>query len=271
MAASAWDTYASLYDQAQGETGDDAHALVYDPLISQMIGDVADKRVLDAGCGNGYWTRRLARRAKAVVGIDSAVELVKIARAKDNPDNVRYEILDLTGELNLEDETFDLILCSMVLHYVPSIGCTVAQFKRLLAHNGDVVICVQHPVYQYHYRAQALAGQRSSVFPQTVSYFQQASLAQVTMFGKMEVLTYNRTIEDYVTTFTSHGFVLTDLREPQFSEALLEAIPRYREVSEVPRVILMKFRKNSDPTQPFDTRNLPGIQLSVATLTGWQN
>jgi SAM-dependent methyltransferase len=244
MAASAWDTYASLYDQAQGETGDDAHALIYDPLIGQLLGDVAGKRVLDAGCGNGYWTRRLARTAKAAVGIDSAAELVKIARAKDNPDNVRYEILDLTGELNIEGGTFDLILCSMVLHYIPSIECAAAQFNRLLAGDGNVVICVQHPIYQYHYRAQALAGQHSPVFPRTVSYFQQASLTQVTMFGTMEVLTYNRTVEDYVTTFTRHGFVLTDLREPRFSEALLQAIPRYREVSEVPRVILMKFRKN---------------------------
>lgn len=246
MPISVWDTYASLYDEVQGETGDVAHELVYDPLISQLIGDVRGKRALDAGCGNGCWSRRLASRAKSVVGIDSSEALIRIAQTKDNPDNVRYEVRDLTGELGLEEGSFDLVLSSMVLHYIPSIESAVSQFSRLLADGGEVVICVQHPMYQYHYRAQALAGKHSSVFPHTVSYFEHAPLTQVTLFGKMEVPTFNRTIEDYVTTFTRHGFVLTGLREPQFSEALLDAMPRYRDVREVPRVILMKFRKDSD-------------------------
>jgi ubiquinone/menaquinone biosynthesis C-methylase UbiE len=245
MPVSVWDMYASLYDEVQGETGDVAHELVYDPLISQLAGDVAGKRVLDAGCGNGCWSRRLAGRAKSVVGVDSSAALIKIAQAKDNPDNVRYEVRDLTGELGFEDGSFDLILSSMVLHYIPSIESAISQLSRLLADSGEAVICVQHPMYQYHYRAQALAGKHSPVFPHTVSYFEHAPITQVTLFGKMEVPTYNRTVEDYVTTFTRHGFVLTELREPQFSEALLEAMPRYREVSEVPRVILMKFRKDS--------------------------
>jgi ubiquinone/menaquinone biosynthesis C-methylase UbiE len=245
MPISVWDMYASLYDEVQGETGDVAHELVYDPLISQLTGDAAGKRVLDAGCGNGCWSRRLARRAKSVVGIDSSAALIKIAQTKDNPDNVRYEVRDLTGELGLEEGSFDLILSSMVLHYIPSIESAVSQLSRLLADSGEIVICVQHPMYQYHYRAQALAGKHSPVFPHTVSYFEHAPITQVTLFGKMEVPTFNRTIEDYVTTFTRHGLVLTELREPQFSEALLEAMPRYREVSEVPRVIVIKFRKDS--------------------------
>jgi ubiquinone/menaquinone biosynthesis C-methylase UbiE len=244
MTSSAWDKYATLYDKVQGETGDIAHELIYDPQINQLVGDASGKRVLDAGCGNGCWSRRLAKQAKSVIGIDYSTELIKIAQTKQNPDNVSYQVQDLTGELDFGRGSFDLILSSMVLHYIPSIELTVSQFSKLLADSGEAVICVQHPMYQYHYRAQALAGKQSAVFPRTVSYFQRIPLTQVTLFGKMELPTYNRTLEDYVTTFIRHNFVLTGLHEPQFSEALLDAMPRYREVSEVPRVVLMKFMKS---------------------------
>lgn len=242
---SAWDINASLYDEVQGETGDAAHELVYDPEICDLIGDVTDKRVLDAGCGNGCWSRRLARKAKSVTGVDSSSELVKLAREKANPGNVQYEAQDLTEELGFEDESFELILSSMVLHYMPSLDTAVAEFSRVLADNGEALICVQHPMYQYHYRAQARAGKESPIFPSTIGYFDRTPLKQVTLFGKMEVPTYNRTLEDYICIFAANHFVLTDLREPQFTEELLEVMPRYREVSEVPRVVIMKFRKSS--------------------------
>lgn len=240
---SAWDANALLYDEVQGETGDTAHEIIYDPEISQLLGDTTGKRVLDAGCGNGCWTRRLAKQAKSVTGVDSSTELIKLARAKANPENVQYSAHDLTERLTFEDESFELVLSSMVLHYLPSLDITIAEFSRVLASNGEAIVCVQHPMYQYHYRAQARAGKESSIFPRTIGYFDRGSLKQITLFGKIEVPTYNRTLEEYVRIFSTNSFVLTDLREPQFTEEFLEVMPRYREVSEVPRVIIMKFRK----------------------------
>ena len=241
--ASAWDMHASLYDEIQGETGDAAHELVYDPVINEVIGSVTGRRILDAGCGNGCWARRLAGRASTVIGVDASAELIKLARAKVNPTNVRYEVQNLTDKLPFQDGSFDLILSSMVLHYVPSLTTMVAEFDRLLASEGEVVICVQHPMYQYHHRALATAGKLSPVFRYTVGYFDHLPLKQVTLSGKIEVPTYNRTLEDYVQIFVNGDFVLTALREPQFTEELVEVMPRYRALMEVPRVVILKFSK----------------------------
>lgn len=240
---SSWDTYASLYDKIQGETGDVAHRLIYDPEINELIGSVDGKRVLDAGCGNGCWTRRLAKNAVFVTGIDSSAQLIKVAKSKTNPDNVDYKVQDLMGKLDFKDKSFDLILSSMVLHYMASLTDTVAELSRILKDNGEVVICVQHPIYQYHYRAQATAGKVSTAFPHTIGYFDKTPVEQVTLFGKAKLLTYNRTIEDYISLFTKHHFVLTDLREPQFTDEFIRIMPRYKDIIEIPRVIILKFRR----------------------------
>src|SRR6267154_5830862 len=48
--------------------------------------------VLELGCGNGYFTRELARSGADVVAIDVSSELLEIARGNCSAPNVRYEI-----------------------------------------------------------------------------------------------------------------------------------------------------------------------------------
>lgn len=239
-----WDVYARVYDETQGETGDPAHQFLFDPAIRELLKDVTGKVILDAGCGNGYWARRLSSKAKQVVGIDASKELIQIARSKNNPVNVKYEIMDLTGKLDFSDETFDLILSSMVLQYVPSLENIAAEFQRILKSKGEVVICMQHPIYQYHFRAQAMIGKRSEIFPDTAGYFGRKFIKQKVLSGKALVDYFNRPLRDYLQPFLNKDFVLIDFEEPEFTEEILEKTPQYKVISEIPRVALLKFRKD---------------------------
>ncbi len=55
------------------ENGDINRELITDPNLMDVIGDVTGQDVLDAGCGNGYLTRRLARRGAHMTGVDSSI------------------------------------------------------------------------------------------------------------------------------------------------------------------------------------------------------
>lgn len=238
-----WDEFADIYDEAQGETGDLAHSMVYDPVIQDVLGDIAGKTVLDAGSGNGCWARRLhSQGAAQVLGVDYSAELVRIAAAKQNPENIHF-VVGGVNALGIADGRFDTVLSSMVLHYIKDIEPVAQEFARVLKPNGEAVICVQHPTYQYHHRAQERAGKPTSIFSETLGYFTVGAMTQVTLAGRARLMTYNRTIEAYVKPFLAHGLLLADLREPQFTEAFLEAMPQYREVAESPRVLVVKFLK----------------------------
>lgn len=240
-----WNSYADLYDEVQGNTGDIAHQLIYDPKISEMLGNLNNKVVLDAGCGNGYWTRKLAKHAKKVIGIDSSKKLITIAKTKINPKNIDFRIMDLTKKLDFADNTFDTILSSMVLNYVSTLKMVALEFRRILKPTGNLIICVQHPIYQYHYRAQEKVGKKSSTFPVTLGYFDRKPLKQITLFGKAVLEIYNRPLEDYIHAFIKNNFILSGFSEPEFTKELLEKNPRYKEVKEIPRVVIMKFTKKT--------------------------
>ncbi|MBI4226077.1 class I SAM-dependent methyltransferase [Candidatus Roizmanbacteria bacterium] len=238
-----WDKQADLYDELQGEKGDVSHQLLFDPAIEKMLGDVAHKTILDAGCGNGYWSRRLAKKAKKVIAIDSSVRLIEIAKAKNNQANIEYQIMTLGEALKFGDKTFDLILSSMVLHYVPNLNTVASEFNRILKTRSKVIICVQHPLYQYHFRAQEIAGKKNNYFPKTVGYFDRIQLKQVTLFGKAILDIHNRPMEDYLRPFFKSGFALTDFSEPEFTKELLDKNPRYQALKEIPRVLIFQFIK----------------------------
>lgn len=239
-----WNNVASVYSKGQSETGDPLHQHMIDPEIFEILGNVAGKTILDAGCGNGYWVRRLALQAKKVIGIDSSSELISDAKSAKNPKNVEYRIADLLKSIDLPDSYFNIILSSMVFHYLSSIENATAEFKRVLKPNGRIILTVQHPIYQYHFRAQAMAGGDSGPFPDPVGYFDRKIVEQTIMSGKLKIEIFNRPLSDYIRLFLRQGFALIDFAEPEYTDELLSKVPRYKDVAEMPRVAVFAFQKS---------------------------
>lgn len=236
-----WDDSASVYSKGQGEIGDPLHQYMIDPEISKMLGDVSGKIILDAGCGNGYWVRRLAQKAEKVIGIDSSVELINDAKSAKNLSNTEYYTADLLESIDLPDFHFDIILSSMVFHYLGNVENAVVEFKRMLKPNGRVVIAIQHPIYQYHFRVQNKTGGASGSFSNPVGYFDRKIVEQTILSGKTIIKIYNRPLSDYIKPFLQRGFTLVDFTEPEYTDELLSKVPRYKEVSEMPRVAIFSF------------------------------
>jgi len=67
--------------------------------------------VLELGCGYGRIARSLARVAKRVVGVDTAIESLELARRLSGPDD-RCEFLCMDAvDLRVPDCSFDAVLC----------------------------------------------------------------------------------------------------------------------------------------------------------------
>lgn len=77
----------------------------------------AGRKVLDAGCGEGFGTQTLADVAREVVGIDYSADAVAYSRGRWHKPNLRFEVVDLTNP-GAYDETFDLVLNFQVLEHI---------------------------------------------------------------------------------------------------------------------------------------------------------
>src|SRR6267378_6094708 len=93
-------------------------------------------RVLEVGCGTGYFTRELARLGADVIAIDISPELLEIAKANCSMSNLRYEIQDASA-LSYSNAMFDSVVGSSVLHHL-EIREALQEIYRVLKPGGAI-------------------------------------------------------------------------------------------------------------------------------------
>lgn len=72
--------------------------LVEVPYILELMGDVRGKRVLDAGCGGGFYSIWLSEQGAEVLGIDGSRKMIKIAKAKASKQSISTRVSCLLSE-----------------------------------------------------------------------------------------------------------------------------------------------------------------------------
>jgi len=152
------DRWAAMPDGVLAEMADDgdfSKRHLVNPVLLRMLGDVDGRRVLDAGCGNGYFSRMLARRGAEVTGVEPASVLFNFAvHAEDaDPLGIRYVQADLC-ELALPDPgeglgvPYDAVVASMVLPAVPDWTRAMRSCVRQLRPGGRFIFSVNHPCFE---------------------------------------------------------------------------------------------------------------------------
>lgn len=119
------------------------------PTVRSLLPDVAGKRVLDAGCGDGTYSGWLADRGADVVGIDVSRAMIDVARDRYG-DGVEFRRADIADALeDVDDGRFDLVLCQHVLSHLPSLEEPYAEFARVLESGGTLVVSTHNPVHDF--------------------------------------------------------------------------------------------------------------------------
>ncbi|MCG5220467.1 class I SAM-dependent methyltransferase [Streptosporangium sp. KLBMP 9127] len=135
--------------ESTADEGDFAKGHLVNPVLLRLLGDVRDQWVLDAGCGNGYFSRMLATRGARVVGVEPTDTMSAFAREKE--DELRQGVTYVQADLaRLPDlgVTFDAVVCSMVLMAVPEWKPAMRACVRALRPGGLFVFSLVHPAFE---------------------------------------------------------------------------------------------------------------------------
>ncbi len=127
----------------RGESMERGHRPVGEQAIAKMhVPDNA--HVLDVGCGSGWATRLLARKAKdgRVVGIDISDEMVRIARETSTGySNVEFQIAS-AEDLPFAADEFTHSFSMESLYYYNEVSSALREIRRVLVPNGLFVSVV---------------------------------------------------------------------------------------------------------------------------------
>ena len=100
------------------------------------------KRILDAACGNGRYSRLLLRQADAsavITAFDYSRQMLRRARKRLATDRVTHVAADLT-RLPYADRSFDAIICGWVLEHLPDPAPGLRELARVLQPGGKLLL-----------------------------------------------------------------------------------------------------------------------------------
>ena len=95
---------------------------------------VADRDVLEVGCGTGLIMRRLEKVAKRICGVDLSEGMLRVARSRQ----LHVAQADATS-LPFADESFDAVVCFKVLAHVQDVRTALAEMARVLRPGGHLI------------------------------------------------------------------------------------------------------------------------------------
>jgi 2-polyprenyl-3-methyl-5-hydroxy-6-metoxy-1,4-benzoquinol methylase len=103
-------------------------------------------RWLDAGCGSGRMTRMLAARGCAVDAVDASPAMIAAAQRETEhaPAACRptFQRLPTIEKLPFPDQSYEGVLCSSVVEYLPQPRSAIAEFARVLKPGGRLLVSV---------------------------------------------------------------------------------------------------------------------------------
>ena len=210
-----YDANASFWVQIIREHRDKYRSELTDPAMLHTIGEPAGLDILDAGCGEGYLSRILAKKGANATGIDSSTKLIEAARSQNLADvpSVSFDIGSV-DDLPYPDSAFDLVVCNHLVNDLFDPSKPISEFARVLRSSGRLVILMLHPCFynKHAERDQATNGMIAS------SYFDIRSVEQTFEVGGLTSPAANiawfRPLEFYTEELRKSGFAITSLTEP---------------------------------------------------------
>ena len=131
-----YDSFAEAYS-AENEASL-LNAYYERPAMLALAGDVAGRRILDAGCGSGPLFAALRDRGAIVTGFDSSAKMLQLARRRLGP-AADLHLADLGSPLPFPDAAFDDVIACLVLHYLQDWTAPLAELRRVLRPGGRLL------------------------------------------------------------------------------------------------------------------------------------
>jgi 2-polyprenyl-3-methyl-5-hydroxy-6-metoxy-1,4-benzoquinol methylase len=219
--------------EAFDPAGDFTRVHMLNPVLFRVLGDVRGKRILDAGCGQGYLTRILAAQGASMVGVEPARAMIEYAieKERERPLGIEYVRADLVDLPDL-GTVFDTVVSNMVLMDIERWSAAMTNCVRVLRRGGLFVFSISHPCFEEDMSAWSAKG-----FVEVRQYI--GEYERSAAYG----VNYHRPLSAYVNETIALGCVLREVVEPGVDARAVEG-PGTERFVHVPNCLVVVAEKN---------------------------
>ncbi len=211
------------------------------PSLRALLPEMRELRVLDLGCGFGWFCRWAAvQGAASGLGIDVSEKMLERARATTEADTVSYARADLE-EVVLPPAAFDLAYSSLAFHYLRGLEGLFAKVHASLVPGASLVFSVEHPLYTAPSNPGFVTNPDGfSSWP--VDHYLDEGPRTTDWLAK-GVVKQHRMLGTYLNALIAAGFTVTHLEEWAPSPEQVAAHPDWAPERERPPFLLVAARR----------------------------
>lgn len=104
------------------------------------------RRLVDVGCGYGFWALFFAKRNYEVMGVDNDVErLIVFRNVAEKYVGMAAAASDIRDMKCIADCTQDVVFCANTIHMVPDWRKVISEINRITCAKGLIVLVITHP------------------------------------------------------------------------------------------------------------------------------
>ncbi len=224
-----WGGVARWYGEYLGRE-DTYQSEVILPNLLRLLGITKGERVLDLACGQGFFTREIAKLGAKVVGADIAPELIAVARTY--APGAEFYVAAASKLSFARNGEFDAVLCVHALQNMEDILSVFTEVGRVLKPSGRFLMVINHPAFRVLKRSSWGWDEAKKIQYRRIDGYLFGAKIAVDMhpgsksnksphlpagysgrWGDKKTISYHRSLQDFFKPLAKAGFAVSRLEE----------------------------------------------------------
>lgn len=213
-----WGKVASEYHEMVEHAESYQQAVIL-PNLLRVLGDIRGKRIVDIGCGEGFFSRELSENGAIVLGTDVAPEMIRVAREESNK-KIIFEVAPSDKLSFVDDRVADMAVIVLAIQNIEKMHETFQECSRILKQGGSLVLVINHPSFRIPKHSSWGWDEVEGIQYRRLDSYMSDAREKIDMdpgkkgsAGKRFTYSFHRPLQSYVKALAKYGFMIDGLEE----------------------------------------------------------
>jgi ubiquinone/menaquinone biosynthesis C-methylase UbiE len=211
-----WGSVAGEYNDSFIENDGSYHSAVILPNLLRVVAPQAGKKILEVGCGDGYFSHAFAAAGAEAEGSDVAPAMV--ASAKEKYKEQRWYVASADNLSFAKNELYDSVVIVLALQNIENLNGAISEAARVLKPGGELAIVLNHPAFRIPKRSSWGFDEAHSIQYRRLDGYLSESAEEIDMDpgkekGKRVTISFHRPLQVYIKALAKAGFGVVGFEE----------------------------------------------------------
>lgn len=211
-----WGSLAGEYEGAFIKNDGSYHATVILPNLLRTVDPKAGKKILEVGCGDGFFAGEFASAGAEVEGSDIASAM--ITEAKSKYPHIKWYTAPADNLSFAKNALYDTAVVVLALQNIENLNGAIKEASRVLKAGGNLIFVLNHPVFRIPKKSSWGWDEENKIQYRRLDSYLSESSEEIDMdpgkqTGKRSTISFHRPLQLYIKVLAKHGFGVVGFEE----------------------------------------------------------